>query len=140
LSKYEPLKHHLAALPVPTWRASFKEIERILGFGLPPSSRRHRALWSNNAQNHVMTQAWLSAGWRTEQVDLEKEELVFRKVGPGDDESLPAKLPPHTKSPSAKSHSAKSPFAGLKGTVRINIEFDITSPTGEDWAAERGAL
>ena len=129
MSKYEPLKHHLAALPVPTWRTSFKEIERILGFGLPPSSRRHRALWSNNAQNHVMTQAWLSAGWRTEQVDLEKEELVFRKIGTGD-ENLPAKSPPH----------AKSPFAGLKGTVRINIEFDITSPTGEDWAAERGAL
>jgi hypothetical protein len=115
-------------LPAPTWRASFKEIERILGFGLPPSSRRHRALWSNNAQNHVMTQAWLSAGWRTEQVDLEKEQLVFRKVGAGDGIS------------SAQTSQHKSPFAGLKGTVRINSEFDITSPTGEDWAAERGAL
>ena len=129
MSKYEPLKRHLAKLPAPTWRASFKEIERILGFGLPPSSRRHRALWSNNGQNHVMTQAWLSAGWRTEQVDLEKEELVFRKVGPGEGESSSAQMSPR-----------KSPFAGLRGTVRINIEFDITSPTGEDWAAEQGVL
>ncbi len=129
MSKYEPLKDHLARLPTPVWRTSFREIERILGFHLPPSSRRHRALWSNNAQNHVMTQAWLSAGWRTEQVDLEKEELVFRKVSA--DES--GRSPETSKPP-------KSPFGGLKGTVRINVGFDITSPTGEAWAAERGIL
>jgi hypothetical protein len=111
------------------WRTSFKEIERILGFHLPPSSRRHRALWSNNAQNHVMTQAWLSAGWRTEQVDLEKEELVFRKV-----EASAIERSREISKPS------KSPFGGLQGTVRINIEVDITAPTGEDWAAERGIL
>src|SRR5689334_15466078 len=107
MSKYDPLTQHLATLPLPEWRTSFKEIEHILGFRLPPSSRRHRALWSNNAQNHVMTQAWLSAGWRTEQVDLEKEELVFRKIGGSKGEGPRATTPA----------SAKSPFGGLKGTV-----------------------
>lgn len=129
MSKYDPLREHLSTLPTPLWRTSFKEIERILGFHLPPSSRRHRALWSNNAQNHVMTQAWLSAGWRTEQVDLEKEELVFRKV-----EASAIERSREISKPS------KSPFGGLQGTVRINIEVDITAPTGEDWAAERGIL
>jgi len=130
MSKYEPLQHHLSNLPALEWRASFKEIERILGFPLPPSSRKHRALWSNNAQNHVMTKAWLSAGWRTEQVDLQKQELVFRKSKSKNDEPLRT----------VTVSSAKSPFAGLKGTVRIYMEFDVTAPTGEDWAAERGLL
>ncbi|MEE1656093.1 hypothetical protein VB618_07785 [Microvirga sp. CF3062] len=130
MSKYEPLKRHLATLPVPVWRTSFREIERILGFPLPPSSRRHRALWSNNPQNHVMTKAWLNAGWLTEQVDLEKEELVFRKTGSGGNGNPSAGSPP----------AAKSPFAGLKGTVRIHADFNITEPTGEEWSAERGIL
>ncbi len=128
MSKYEPLKRHLAGLPAPTWRTNFREIERILGFTLPPSSRRHRALWSNNPQNHVMTKAWLSAGWLTEQVDLDTEELVFRKVGPG---AGPAKQEPS---------KAKSPFAGLRGTVRIRADVDVTGPAGEEWSAEQGVL
>lgn len=129
MSKYEPLKRHLAALPAPIWRTNFREIERILGFPLPPSSRRHRALWSNNPQNHVMTKAWLNAGWLTEQVDLEKEELVFRKTGSGENGSSMASSP-----------ATKSPFAGLKGTVRIHADFAITEPTGEEWSAESGIL
>jgi hypothetical protein len=36
---------------------SFREIEQVLGFPLPPAARRHRPWWSNNGNNNVMTKA-----------------------------------------------------------------------------------
>jgi len=127
MSKYDPLTRHLSSLTAPEWKASFRDVERVLGFPLPPSSRRHRAIWSNNPQNHAMTRAWLEAGWRTEQVDLESGKVVFRKAGP---------QPP----PAHSSGARPSPFAGLKGTVQIAADIDLTEPSGEVWSAQQGHL
>jgi hypothetical protein len=123
MSKYEPLKRYLSSLAAPEWRASFGDVERILGFPLPPSSRRHRALWSNNPQNHVMTRAWLEAGWRTEQVDLDEGKVVFRKVADRE------------KAPSEEESGRRSLYGGLRGTVRTAPGLDLTEPTGEAWSA-----
>jgi hypothetical protein len=126
MSKYDPLKRHLSSLMAPEWKASFRDVERVLGFPLPPSSRRHRAVWSNNPQNHAMTRAWLEAGWRTEQVDLEAAKVTFRKAGP--------------QPPAFSSGRPPSPFGGLKGTVQIAADTDLTEPSGEDWSAQQGHL
>ena len=40
----------------------------------------HRAWWSNNPSNNVMTKVWLAAGYLTEQVDVSARKLVFRRV------------------------------------------------------------
>ncbi len=125
MSKYEPLKRHLSELSEPEWRAGFGDVERVLGFPLPPSSRKHRALWSNNPQGHVMTQAWLAAGWRAEQVDLKGERVVFRRAAGS----------PRAAGPSTPGRPL---FGGLKGTVRVARDSDLTQPTGEAWAAEAG--
>ncbi|MDD9798062.1 MAG: hypothetical protein OXT03_02985 [Alphaproteobacteria bacterium] len=58
---------------------SFREIERVLGFSLPPSAYTHREWWSNNPSNNTLTKAWLNAGYRTEQVDMKAQKLVFRR-------------------------------------------------------------
>jgi len=34
---------------------TFDEIERITGVKLPPKAQHHRAWWSNNPSNNVMT-------------------------------------------------------------------------------------
>lgn len=63
------------------WRTTFQEIERIVGFKLPKSARIHRPWWANQAQagGHSHALAWEMAGWRTAQVDLSAETLVFRR-------------------------------------------------------------
>ena len=89
MSKYAPLTAFLRARPQRELRCSFREIEQELGFPLPPVARAHRAWWSNNASNNVMTKAWLKAGFRAEQVDMAGETLVFRRI----DEMQPSPAP-----------------------------------------------
>ena len=80
MSKYAPLTDFLRSRPYRELRCSFSEIEAALGFPLPPVARAHRAWWSNNGNNNVMTKAWLKAGFRAEQVDMAGESLVFRRI------------------------------------------------------------
>jgi hypothetical protein len=60
---------------------TFGEIERVLGTSLT-HSQKHRAWWSNNPSNNVMTQYWLEAGFVTKQVDVKGKKLVFRRMEP----------------------------------------------------------
>lgn len=79
--KYAPLFRHLAALDVGSWRATFREVESILGFTLPNSARVHRPWWSNQADGgHSHALAWHAAGWKTRAVDLTAEVLVFERM------------------------------------------------------------
>ncbi len=80
--KYAPLYRHLSELAEPRWRASFVEIETILGFSLPDSARIHRPWWANPGAGggHSHALAWQAAGWRTRLVDLGAEELVFERI------------------------------------------------------------
>ena len=77
-AKYEALGRHLGTLAFNEWRASFREIEGILGFDLPPSARKHRAWWANDVRQSQPL-AWLDAGWKTDQVDFGTERVVFRR-------------------------------------------------------------
>ena len=132
-TKYDPLARHLSNVRASVWRARFSEIENILGSRLPDSARRHRAWWSNNGGNNVMTKSWKSAGWITEQVDMDNEVLVFRKVaGPV--------ASPSRETPLAGSSKGKFDFdfGRLKGTV--TWIGDLTDPADETWNAEQGLL
>ena len=77
--KYAPLYRHLLAMAGPDWRTSFAEIEAVLGFRLPDSARLHRPWWANSAKGngHSHALAWQAAGWKTGEVDLDAETLVF---------------------------------------------------------------
>lgn len=84
MGKYEPLALHLAALGSDNWDASFHEIERVLGFSLPPSASAYNAWWANESKgSHVQKQGWRDAGWETRQVDLQKKRVRFaRRTSP----------------------------------------------------------
>jgi hypothetical protein len=82
MSRYEPLTRYLegrreAAVPL-----TFKDVERILNRNLPPSARLHQPWWANTT-THSHAGAWLRIGWKTRQVDLAGQRVVFVKEASG---------------------------------------------------------
>ena len=133
-SKYAPLESHLrdsgrAEIPM-----TFSEVEQVIGTRLPPAARKHRALWSNNPSNWVMTKAWLAAGYETANVDMQARTLVFRKAG------SPEPGPRDTESGTStvrRSGSFARIFGTLKDTVTITPGTNLTDPVEDDWNAAR---
>ena len=80
-SKYQRLYTHLCGLGGEEWKASFTEIESIIGFQLPASARLHKPWWANQkgGGGHSQALAWTMAGWETAEVDLESETLMLRR-------------------------------------------------------------
>ena len=82
-SKYTHLREYLTrrAKYSSYARLSFKKIEEIIGDALPSSALSNPRWWSNTrGQSH--SDAWLSVGWKVEKVELEKKEVIFKKVTP----------------------------------------------------------
>ena len=116
--KYAPLYRHLTGMTGTDWRASFGEIEKILGFRLPDSARLYRPWWSNQKRGagHSHALAWQAAGWKTQEVDIEEEVLRFtrREVPSGADGevegwpkfSIDQILPPYDPGPWPEGFSA----------------------------------
>lgn len=75
MSKYRKLTFFLAGLEASEWNPTFREVEEVLGFPLPPSAREHQAWWSNQMRSQSL--GWQSAGWKTANVDLASERLTF---------------------------------------------------------------
>ena len=80
--KYAGLFHHLEKHRGEEWAATFNEIEAVLGFSLPDSARIHRPWWANQGERggHSHALAWEMAGWKTSQVDMAGERVVFFRV------------------------------------------------------------
>ena len=79
--KYRRLYSHLSSLSADEWRATFGEVESVLGFELPASARLHRPWWANQkiGNGHSQCLAWSVAGWETVDVDMDAETLLFRR-------------------------------------------------------------
>jgi len=80
MSKYDPLREHLARLEDVVWAAKLDDVETILGSHLPRSAREHRTWWANSGGSLVHQNAWLDAGWRVERTDLNRNVVVFRRL------------------------------------------------------------
>jgi hypothetical protein len=64
VSKYDPLRDHLAQQSFREFQLTFREIEDVIGFSLPPSAERPQ--WWSNVQGpstHVQREAWRQAGY-----------------------------------------------------------------------------
>lgn len=130
MSKYEPLERFLKSRHTEEVPMTFAEIEKVIGRALPEKASGHRAWWSNNPSNNVMTKAWLAAGYQTERVDMASRRLVFRRA---------TRMPDRgTSTPASRGAGIIDRIrATLGGTVTIPPGVDITAPTGEEWDAER---
>jgi len=80
MSKYTPLRQYLSRIQDPEVTLSFADIERILGRLLPPSARTHRTWWANHGGTMVHQLAWVSAGWRVDDLDLSRERVRLRRL------------------------------------------------------------
>lgn len=135
MTKYEPLQEYLQSRGLDSIPMTFEQIEQLIGEKLPNSAFKHRPWWSNNPSNSVITKSWLSAGYKTSAVDMEKHKLTFKKVSkPRSDLAKPGHTPP----PSLR--NVDTLLNAMKGTITISVDFDITSGTGENWNAEEGRL
>lgn len=76
--KYAAISAWLAADQRQTIDASFREIEEVLGFPLPPSSRHYAAHW-HGYKGSAVARAIKDAGWRARNVDLVAERLVLER-------------------------------------------------------------
>ena len=80
--KYQPLETYLAARSGTIYNISFDTIERILKAPLPPSARKHQAWWSNEINgSHVHAKAWMTTGFRTENLNIEANTVTFKYIG-----------------------------------------------------------
>jgi hypothetical protein len=99
MSKYDPLSARLAAHPAEEWRASFSELESVLGFPLPKAARVGRAWWSDDpVKTH--SRAWTLHGWSVDDVDHAAEQVVFRRGGEAS-AAAPEVAPSRTPKPGA---------------------------------------
>jgi hypothetical protein len=76
--KYAVLSNWLLGERRDRIEVSFREIEEILGFPLPPSSRRHAAHWSGY-DNSAVVRAIKDVGWRARNLDLKAERVVLER-------------------------------------------------------------
>lgn len=133
MTKYAPLCDFLKKQDRSLVRLTFKEIEKLIGAPLPASARKHRPWWSNNPDNSVITDAWLAAGYRTEQVDMERGTLVFRR----DETRSDAKARASETGPTDAGPQNRHPLFGVwKGFMKIAPGVDLTEPADPDWGKD----
>ena len=134
MSKYDALGAYLREQGADLVPMTFAQIERVVGAKLP-KSQKQQAWWSNSTSNNVMTQVWLDAGFRSEQVDIAGRKLVFLRVAntaSGMQEDAPMFKPALPEREKVKVHPA---YGAMKGTFTIEPGYDLTKPvyTDDEW-------
>lgn len=76
VGKYGEIGAQLRRHTGSSWSPSFNELADLVPGGLPPSAYEHSAWWSNSS-SHVQAQAWLAAGWQSQDVDLRARRVTF---------------------------------------------------------------
>jgi hypothetical protein len=131
MGKYEPLGQFLRNQRTREVPLTFREIEKITGVKLPPKAQHHRAWWSNNPDNNVMTKVWLEAGFESAQVDIEARKLVFRRVAKASEATGFAEA---AQKPYATKDGKHPGWGALKGMIRIPPGVDLTEPADPELA------
>ncbi len=78
--KYTPLENYLRDLPKNQREVTFgfEQIEQILNAKLPSSAYEDRRWWDHETEgNHVNKRAWANAGWKIENLDVNKKWVKF---------------------------------------------------------------
>ncbi|MDP1601608.1 hypothetical protein [Phenylobacterium sp.] len=87
MSKYRPLSDRLSLYDGDEWRATFAEIEGVLGSSLPKAAQQ--AAWWIGTAEKPHQRVWLDHGWRVADVDKVAGVVTFRR-DLGGQEATPA--------------------------------------------------
>lgn len=80
MGKYEPLTEFLRHTQADVWNASFSDVERLLGFCLPPSAYKYPEWWANEKNGgRGQKLSWSAVGWRTAKVDIAARRVRFER-------------------------------------------------------------
>jgi hypothetical protein len=77
MSKYRPLSDRLSLYDGDEWRATFAQIEELLGSSLPKAAQQ--ASWWAGSAEKPHQRAWLDHGWRAAEVDKVAGAVTFRR-------------------------------------------------------------
>lgn len=82
-TKWVPLRHYLKLQQGrhQELRLGFRQIEAILGDGLPKPARKYPEWWANDPANE-QAHAWLDVGWQVTSADLQAEEVLLERAAP----------------------------------------------------------
>jgi DNA-binding transcriptional regulator YiaG len=78
-SKYQSLLEYLRGSNQSEVNLTFSEIEALIQDTLPDSARSKRQWWSNRSTGGLQASAWMEAGYRVEDVDLDGQRVTFRR-------------------------------------------------------------
>ena len=116
MSKYQPLSERLAGHSGDEWRASYAEIEKLLGFPLPKAARSGQAWWAKQGF--------------TARADAKSGEVTFRR---GD--ISPAAMQAVLDAPEAEPEPETLP-----AVVEVPGETRALRPTGKGWGLIAAAV
>ena len=81
-SRYLKLAQHLNEQKRGEIKLSFRQVEEIINYPLPPSAYRMKGWWTNTKYNAQAKYGWLLAGYRTTSIDIENQMVTFKRVEP----------------------------------------------------------
>ena len=76
----------------------------------------------------MLTKVWLEAGFKSEQVDMEKRKLMFRRIRAADSSTA---RPGEGTQGKTSFHPA---YGAMQGLIRIMPGTDLTQPADPEWA------
>ncbi len=80
-ARWVPFRHYLKLQLArrQELQLGFRQIEAILGDGLPKPARKYPEWWANDPANE-QAHTWLDAGWVVTAVDLQAEEVHLERA------------------------------------------------------------
>ncbi len=144
MSKYDPLQRYLEGIQPSVLKTSltFGEIEKILGFTLPPSAYNHREWWSNPSTptQHPYAQSWLAAGWKVDSVDYHEKRVDFRRAIINTSRSINnRKVGPLSTDLFSKEHNEQKPRTNI-GNEGMQTILDLGFERVGEWFLEKSTL
>ena len=137
MSKYKLLESYLVDSNEDILEMSFDKVAEVVGFSLPRSAYSYASWWSNNPSSSAITSAWLSAGYRSEKVNMLDQTVFFRKISSTEQLFHAGKAYRGGVEKESKDSQASGYFAKLYGSfsdvITIASDTDLTKPIDAGW-------